>query len=73
MPKLGNGRIVTLANEENDEADDKEGHETALHHVLLREDDWVEGLLLTSHCLDVGQIVIIRHGFVRERHLSKEK
>ena len=58
VPKLGNGCIVTLANEENDEADDKEGHETALHHILLREDDWVEGLLLTSHCLDVGLQII---------------
>ena len=58
MPKLGNGRIVTLANEENDEADDKEGHETALHHVLLRENDWVEGLLLASDSLNVGRQII---------------
>ena len=33
---------MAFANEKNDEADGKKGHETALHHVILNEHHWVE-------------------------------
>lgn len=45
MPELGDSVVMALSNEENNEADDKEGHEAAFHLICLREDDWVEWFL----------------------------
>ena len=52
VPKLGQCSVVSLSNEKNNEADDEESHEAALHNVLLSEYRWVKRLVRLHHLLD---------------------
>ena len=44
VPKLGQSSIVSLSNEKNYEANDKESHEAALHNILLSKHRWIKRL-----------------------------
>ena len=48
MPELGEGSVVSFANEQYDEADNEEGHKATLHGELLRKDHGVEWLFRCS-------------------------
>ncbi len=45
VPQLSECSVVSLADEQNSKADDKEAHKAAFHDVFLSKDYWVKGLV----------------------------
>jgi len=58
VPELGQSSIVPLSNEKNYEADDKESHEAALHHVLLSKHCRVKRLVWLHNLLNFIRFTI---------------
>ena len=60
VPDLGEGCVLSLANQEDNEADYEKGHEAALHNVGLRKNDGIEGLFGNCCLLLDGRVQIRR-------------
>lgn len=53
VPQLSNSSVVSLSNEEDGKADDKESHEAAFHSVGLGKHYWIEGLAYCNLFRDI--------------------